>query len=206
MDKLLKGVAKFQQQAFAKDKQLFEELATAQRPDVMFITCADSRIDPNLITQTKPGDLFVCRNAGNIVPPHPHAANGMTASVEFAVSVLGVKHIVICGHSDCGAMKGALAMDTLSAVPDVKNWLEFVQPAVENLKSEGQLPEMKTLTEANVLLQLDNLKTLPAVAAKLKAEELSLHAWVYDIGNGDVYSSNADKRDYLPIAEHYNVE
>ncbi|CAA0105120.1 Carbonic anhydrase 1 [BD1-7 clade bacterium] len=205
MDKLVKGVLKFQQEAFVDNKALFDELATGQSPEVLFITCADSRIDPHLITQTMPGDLFVCRNAGNIVPPYPHAANGMTASIEFAVTVLGVKHIVICGHSDCGAMKGALAMDTLSAIPNVKDWLEFVQPAVESLAAENQTPDLKTLTEENVLLQLENLKSHPAVAAKLDSGELSLHAWVYDIGNGGACCSHPEKRDFQPIAEHYDA-
>lgn len=206
MDKLVKGVQKFQQQAFADNKALFDELATGQGPEVLFITCADSRIDPHLITQAKPGDLFVCRNAGNIVPPHPHAANGMAASVEFAVTVLGVKHVVVCGHSDCGAMKGALAMDTLSSVPEVKGWLEFVQPAVENLKSGGKSPELKSLTEENALLQLENLKSHPVVAAQLEAGELSLHVWIYDIGSGDVCCSHPEKRDYQPIAQYCGAE
>lgn len=206
MDKLVKGVQKFQRQAFADNKALFDELATGQSPEVLFITCADSRIDPHLITQTKPGDLFVCRNAGNIVPPYPHAANGMTASIEFAVTVLGVKHIVVCGHTDCGAMEASLAMDTLSSVPEVKDWLAFVQPAVENLKSEGKSPALRSLTEENALLQLENLKSHPAVAAKLEAGELSLHAWVYDIGSGDVCCSNPEKRNYQPIAQHYGAE
>jgi len=203
MDKLVKGVLKFQQQFFVENKALFDELATGQSPEVLFITCADSRIDPHLITGTKPGDLFVCRNAGNIVPPYSHSAKGMSASIEYAVTVLGVKDIVVCGHSDCGAMKGALAMDTLSSVPEVRDWLEFVQPAVESLDCVDHGPELELLTEENVLLQLENLKSHPAVATKLAEGELSLHAWIYDIASGGVSCSHPEKRDYQPISQHY---
>ncbi len=203
MEKLIKGVQKFQQQVFEDNKTRFKELATEQNPDLMFITCADSRIDPHLITQTKPGDLFVCRNAGNIVPPYTYAIDGITASIEYAVTVLGVKDIVLCGHSDCGAMKGALAMDTLSAVPNVKDWLRFAVPAVEKLSQGNVKPDLESLIEENVLLQLQNLKSHPAVATKLDAGELNLHAWVYDIGSGDVCCSHPDKRHYQAISEYY---
>jgi carbonic anhydrase len=203
MDKLVKGVLKFQQQFFVENKALFDELATGQSPEVLFITCSDSRVDPHLITGTKPGDLFVCRNAGNIVPPHSHRAKDMSASIEYAVTVLGVKDIVVCGHSDCGAMKGALAMETLSSVLEVRDWLKFVQPAVENLNSVDHSAELKSLTEENVLLQLGNLKSHPAVAAKLEEGELRLHAWIYDIASGAVCCSHPEKRDYQPISQHY---
>lgn len=109
MEKILAGVARFRQAAYEQRKGLFAQLATGQSPEVLFITCADSRIDPSLITQTDPGDLFICRNAGNIAPPATSPAGGETASIEYAVTALRVKDIVVCGHSDCGAMKGALA-------------------------------------------------------------------------------------------------
>ena len=108
MEKIISGLAQFKSSSFEERKALFAELANGQSPEVLFITCADSRIDPNLITQTEPGDLFVIRNAGNIVPPHTRDADGVTASIEYAVAVLGIKQVVVCGHSDCGAMKGAL--------------------------------------------------------------------------------------------------
>ena len=108
MEKVISGLVQFKSSSFEDRKELFAELANGQSPEVLFITCADSRIDPNLVTQTEPGDLFIIRNAGNIVPPHTRVAGCVTASIEYAVAVLGIKHIVVCGHSDCGAMKGAL--------------------------------------------------------------------------------------------------
>ena len=108
MDHVISGVAKFQKEVYPGKKAAFQKLANGQNPEVLFITCSDSRIDPNLVTQTEPGELFICRNAGNIVPPHSNQTGGMTASIEFAVAALGVTHIVVCGHTDCGAMKGAL--------------------------------------------------------------------------------------------------
>ena len=108
MEKIIKGIVRFQDEPFETRRALFAELANGQSPEVLFITCADSRIDPNLVTQTEPGELFICRNAGNIVPPHVKVAGGVTASIEYAVAVLGIKNIVVCGHTDCGAMKGAL--------------------------------------------------------------------------------------------------
>ena len=108
MKHIIKGVLDFQKYAFPERQALFNSLADTQNPEVLFITCSDSRIDPNLVTQTHPGDLFICRNAGNVVPPHSTSTGSMTASIEYAVAVLGVKHIIICGHTNCGAMKGAL--------------------------------------------------------------------------------------------------
>ncbi len=123
MEKLISGLAKFQKTEFQKNKSLFKKLANKQEPETLFITCSDSRIDPNLITQTDPGELFICRNAGNIVPPHSLVTGGITASIEFAVMVLGVKHIIVCGHTDCGAMKGAMNPESVATLPHVSNWL-----------------------------------------------------------------------------------
>ena len=123
MDHVISGVAKFQKEVYPNKKATFQKLANGQNPEVLFITCSDSRIDPNLVTQTDPGELFICRNAGNIVPPHSNQTGGMTASIEFAVAALGVSHIVVCGHTDCGAMKGAIKPEGLDALPHVKEWL-----------------------------------------------------------------------------------
>ena len=108
MEELIQGVTKFQNEVYPGKEAAFRKLANGQNPEVLFITCADSRIDPGMLTQTQPGDLFICRNAGNVVPPHSNQTGGMTASIEFAVAALGVSHIVVCGHSDCGAMKLSL--------------------------------------------------------------------------------------------------
>ena len=206
MQKVVSGIVRFKQSAYEDKRQLFAQLATGQSPEVLFVTCADSRINPNLVTQTEPGDLFICRNAGNIVPPHAKPAGGETASIEFAVAVLGVRHIIVCGHTDCGAMKGALNTKALSDLPDVCDWLEHSRAAVETVRARNgraTLEELGQVTEQNVLLQLQHLRTHPAVASKLSTGDIDLHGWVYDIHSGNVtaWDEAADK--FVPVEERY---
>ena len=206
MEKIISGVVKFCETPYEERKKLFAELANGQSPEVLFITCADSRIDPNLVTQTAPGDLFIIRNAGNIVPTHTKTAGGNTASIEFAVAALGVKHIVVCGHTDCGAMKGALNLSALGELPHVQDWLDHSRAAVEIVKAKhGQatLEELDSLTEENVLLQLQHLRTHQVVASKLASEEVDLHAWVYDIKHGNVSAYDESAKKFVPIEERY---
>lgn len=206
MEKVVSGIVKFQQDAFETRKKLFAELANGQSPEVLFITCADSRIDPNLVTQTEPGDLFICRNAGNIVPPHARVAGGVTASIEYAVAVLGVKDIVVCGHTDCGAMKGALNPDALVDLPHVHEWIDHARAAVEVVKARrgrAGLEELGHVTEQNVLLQLQHLKTHPSVAARAAAGELELHGWIYSIETGAVSAYDEVRDAFVPITERY---
>ena len=196
MQKLIDGVAKFKSEVVPEHQALFDKLATGQSPDVLFITCADSRIDPAMITQTMPGELFVCRNAGNVVPPHGQSIEGTTASIEFATAVLGVKHIVVCGHTDCGAIKGAMAPRNLDAIPRVQDWVDHARAAVkaaEATQGEGNV-DLLTATERNVVLQMSHLNSHPAVAARLAAGDIDVHGWVYHIGSGDVtaYDSASD--------------
>lgn len=206
MDHLIDGIARFQSDVFPDQARLFSALADNQSPEVLLLTCSDSRIDPNLITQSKPGDLFIVRNAGNIVPPHIREAGGVTASIEYAVAVLGVQHIVICGHSDCGAMKAAGDVSRLSHLPHVQDWLGHTRAAVEVVKAccggcgPGQLRE---LTEQNVLLQLNHLRTHPSVAAGLAAGSLTVHGWYYDIEWGQVLCHDAADNRFKPVAERY---
>lgn len=203
MDKLISGVAKFQEKAFVDHKELFESLANSQEPEVLFITCADSRIDPSLITQTLPGDLFICRNAGNIVPPHSNATGGMTASIEFAVAVLGVKHIVVCGHTGCGAMKGALNPDTLKTLPHVSNWLSHCAAAQARVKGRHKTvtdEHLLEMTEENVILQLKHLETHPCVAEKMATGSIELHGWVYGIADGTVTTYDSQQQIFKPIS------
>ncbi len=204
MEKVVSGILRFQGKAFPERKELFAELANGQNPEVLFITCADSRIDPNLVTQTEPGDLFICRNAGNIVPPHAKVAGGVTASIEFAVAVLGVKDIVVCGHTDCGAMKGALNPSAVADLPHVSNWLDHARAAVETVRAgccHGN--ELDAVTEQNVLLQLQHLRTHPAVAARLWNGEIGLHGWVYDIKTGQVNCYDEARKAFVPLDERY---
>ncbi|GEA06076.1 carbonic anhydrase [Alteromonas sp. KUL42] len=201
MDHVISGVAKFQNEVFPDKKATFQKLANGQNPEVLFITCSDSRIDPNLVTQTEPGELFICRNAGNIIPPHSNETGGMTASIEFAVAALGVEHIVICGHTDCGAMKGAINPEGLSSLPHVKEWLGHCRVATEVVKercghSELTIDDLEAVTMENVVQQLQHLRTHPAVAAKIATGHVKLHGWVYNIGTGEVLCYNNEKGEF----------
>ncbi len=209
MPHFAQGVLKFQSDVFPDMQDLFDKLDEGQSPDVLFITCADSRIEPSTITQTKPGDIFVCRNAGNIVPPYSDVADGMSASIEFAVTALKVPHIVICGHSQCGAMAGALAPDGLGSLPHVAQWVQHADGAVDKIKAQttdGSQPEtLSKLIEENVCLQLEHLRTHPSVAARLEAGDLELHGWVYDIKTGGVKVFSAQRDAFVDIGEAYSV-
>ncbi len=208
MEKLISGLAKFQNIGFQKNKALFEKLADKQEPETLFITCSDSRIDPNLITQTDPGELFICRNAGNIVPPHSLVTGGMTASIEFAVMVLGVKHIVVCGHTDCGAMKGAMDPESVKSLPHVSNWLSHCAAALARVKAiagDVSLKQLPLMTQENVLMQIKHLATHPSVASKMASGDLDVHGWVYDIPNGQVSCFDPIKQKFVPINEYHTT-
>lgn len=206
MQKLVSGIVKFQQTLFEHHRELFAELANQQNPEVLFITCSDSRIDPNLIMQTQPGDLFICRNAGNIVPPHAPTTGGVTASIEYAVAVLGVKHIVVCGHTDCGAMKGAMYPDTVKHLRHVSNWLSHCAPALARVAARNETvthAQLLELTEENVILQLQHLATHPEVASRIASGKVLLHGWVYDIEFGEIHCYEQNTGEFVPVSEHY---
>ena len=138
MPHFVEGVVRFQQEIFPEKRELFEKLSLGQSPEVLFITCSDSRIATGMITQTDPGELFICRNAGNIVPPHTNHSGAMTASIEYAVGALKVPHIVVCGHSGCGAMVGAMHPESLDELPHVKDWLSYSKAAVDIVRELGK--------------------------------------------------------------------
>ncbi len=207
MPRFAEGVLRFQDEVFPEKKSLFERLSQGQQPEALFFTCSDSRIETAMITQTDPGELFVCRNAGNIVPPHTNQTGAMTASLEFAMAVLKVPHIVICGHTECGAMKGAMNPDSLTALPHVREWLSYSQAAVQIADELGagmsEAERVRIVTEQNVVLQLQHLRTHPTVAVRLAKKELTLHGWVYDIKTGEVSAYDAQSESFVPVTEHY---
>ena len=159
-----------------------------QRPEALFITGADSRIDPCLLTQAKPGELFICRVIGNVVPPYPDAIDGISATIEYAVGVLRVPEVIVCGHTDCGVMRGALNPEALEAYPNVTAWLRYVK--VERREPKPSADFLLALAEVNVAAQLKNLRSHPTVAARLERGDLALHGWVYHIGPGTVTAYN----------------
>jgi carbonic anhydrase len=199
VDSILQGLKRFRKNVYPKHRELFQKLALQQRPTALFITCADSRIDPCLLTQTKPGELFLCRVIGNIVPRHPELMGGVSATIEYAVGVLGVPDVIVCGHTDCGVMKGVLNPEALKPLANVSAWLEHAQAArlaVAKPDSDFSDPQfLLELTERNVVEQLKNLQTHPSVAARMEQGNLKLHGWVYHIGEGMVttYSPRREK-------------
>lgn len=207
MPSFASGVVKFQREVFPEKKALFEVLSHGQSPEALFITCSDSRIETSMITQTNPGELFVCRNPGNIVPPYEVNTSGVTASIEYAVSVLKVGHIVICGHTECGAMNGAVCPDAVAHMPHVADWLTLAHDAVKRVDhafpnlDEGE--RLKRITRQNVIVQLEHLADHPTVRERLEKGDLKIHGWVYDIKSGDVYVFDQDRNEFIPIAEKY---
>ena len=195
VEKLLGGISRFQKHVFPKHQDLFEKLALGQRPDALFITCADSRIDPCLLTQTKPGELFICRVIGNIVPPYPDKVGGVSATIEYAVGVLEVPAVIICGHTDCGVMRGALNPEALVDYPNVAAWLRYAD--VQDRETSPSPEFLLELAENNVVAQLRNLRTHPAVAARLKEGDLALYGWVYHIGSGTVTAYDEESKTFL---------
>jgi carbonic anhydrase len=202
---LLKGVQDFSHNVFPEpeNRKLFSELAEGQTPHTLFITCADSRVVPEMITQTQPGELFVCRNIGNIVPGYGEMLGGVSAVVEYAVMVLGVQHVVVCGHTDCGAMKGLLNPESTKDLPTVEAWLRNAQAAKSAVfarKLEGS-EAMQAVIEENVRLQLTHLRSHPAVAAALANDAINLLGWVYDIGDGKITVLDETNNNFIPLAE-----
>lgn len=204
MEKLIRGIHKFQSDVFAPNELFFRGLADSQAPQALFITCSDSRLVPDLICQTQPGELFVLRNAGNIVPPAmPGAPSGEAATIEYAIRGLGIKHIVLCGHTRCGAMKAVAEPQCTAAMPRVRQWLEHAQASAEivcscysHLTGEAQ---WKVLVQENVLVQLEHLRTHPAVATALARGELKMHGWVYKMETGEVFAYRPDSGQFARI-------
>lgn len=200
---LVAGVHHFQRDVFRSQCELFSRLAKQQTPETLFITCSDSRIDPNLITHTDPGDLFVLRNAGNLVPAFGASRGGEVATIEFAVAGLGVRDIVVCGHSHCGAMKGLLHPEYVAELPAVADWLKLAETTRRLVRTKyTHLADDELLDaaiEENVLVQIENLQTHPAVAVALSQGQLKLHGWVYDIASGEVYAYDTESGQFLPL-------
>lgn len=211
MDKIVKGVIDFRKHVYPEHKDLFGTLASGQSPEILFITCSDSRIDPNLLTGSVPGDLFICRNAGNIVPPHSNETGGMTASIEYAVAVLGVRHIIICGHTNCGAITGALNLNKLEGLPHVKEWLGHCRSAIEIVRERNGIPSNESVghehlneaIEENVLQQVQHIRTHPVVAAKMATGKVQVHGWIYDIESGQIRCCNQNSTTFRDFDEHY---
>lgn len=204
MQKLIHGLHRFQREIVAKDREFFSRLAEGQRPETLFITCSDSRISPNMLTQTRPGELFIVRNAGNLVPPHGPMAGGEAATIEYAVRALGVRDIIVCGHSHCGAMAGLLDPASTERLPAMRQWLSHASRTKELIEAsynhlEGQARVAAAIQE-NVLVQMENLRTHPAVAEALAEHRVQLHGWVYKLEKGSVYAYDPDLDEFDQVS------
>ncbi len=201
--RIVQGVQQFQENVFETKESLFRRLGEGQSPHALFITCCDSRIDPNLLTQTEPGELFIHRNIGNQVPPY-FSSGGVRATLEYALKTLDIRDVIVCGHSKCGAMQGLLNPDSLREMPCVEHWLmhaRAILPAIEQAAATLSPDEKLNLAiERNVLLQLEHLQKYPFVAEAISAGRLHLHGWIYFIESGQVTAHDPGDGRFLPLA------
>jgi carbonic anhydrase len=199
-DKILAGISRFQEK-YEAERPLFELLALEQEPKVLFVTCSDSRVAPELITDAEVGDLFVARTIANVVPPYGTGAIGAGAAIEYAVLHLHVEHIVICGHTDCGGIKGLDASLDLSREPHIARWLDLARPAQTKVEASGFPEEDRHLATVreNVLLQLEHLRSYDPVRDALRAGSLALHGWVYHLESGAIEAYDAKSGTWAPL-------
>jgi carbonic anhydrase len=203
MEKLVRGIHHFQSTTFSANRELFESLSQGQQPDTLLITCSDSRIAPDLLMQTQPGDIFVLRNAGNLIPPYGAANGGEGATIEYAISALGVRHALVMGHSNCGAMKGLLDPESLADMPLVSEWLrhaDATRRVIDECYTDLQgVDLLNAAIKENVLVQLDNMRTYPIVAALMAKGALTLHGWIYEIESGQILAYDPQVSHFVPI-------
>lgn len=207
LERLKAGILRFQAEVHAEHAADYERAATTpQQPHTLVIACADSRVDVESIASAGPGELFITRNVGNMVPSYGEMLGGVSAVIEYAVTALKVQHVVVCGHSDCGAMKALLNPASTESMPTVRSWLNNGQAALRVASSQEQgdeqpLQRIRRLTEENVLMQLVHLKTHPSVAGAVARGELSMSGWVYDIGSGEIGIAEDGERVFVPVRE-----
>lgn len=200
-DKLKEGIRRFRTQVYPLHREAYTKAETEpQKPHTLIVACADSRIQPERITQSDPGELFVTRNIGNMVPTYGEMMGGVSAVLEYAVSALKVQHVVICGHTDCGAMKALMNPDQLEQMPTVRRWLRNAEAAMSVAREvESQDDFLMSLTKQNVLMQMTHAKTHPSVAGAIARGELVLSGWVYEIGSGNVLIYDDTKHVFEPV-------
>jgi carbonic anhydrase len=201
MQRLADGFKRFQRDVYPRYEKIFRSLEKGQAPHAMVITCADSRVLPNLFLQADPGDLFLYRNIGNIVPPYDGSGSEVGAAIEYAIDVLRVKDLIVCGHSNCGAMKGAMHPESVREHPTVSRWLRRAERARRiSRENAGEFSEeafLRCVSEENVLAQLDNLCTHPSAAAAVARGELELYGWYYDIAGGTLSCFDPEAKGFV---------
>ena len=210
VDKLIRGFLRYQQHELPQRRELFETLGKGQNPDTLFLTCADSRVDPNLLVQGEPGDLFQVRTVGNLIAP---ASNGNraagdvseAAAIEYGMLALGVKDIVICGHSRCGAMRAVLDNASLDRMPNLREWLLHGVPSLDRVERaeliDHQLPLVEQLSQVNVLQQLDHLRSYALVREREEQGEVFLHGWWFDVATGELFAFDTERGGFVRVDE-----
>lgn len=211
MHRLIRGIREFRENVFPSHREQFEELASGQNPSTLFITCSDSRIVPELITQTGPGELFVLRNAGNLVPPATATTSGEAATIEYAVQALKVQDVIICGHSHCGAIAGLLRPQLVEGLPAVGKWLEYAEQVYQEIADQKLTINdnddlLTSAVKANVVVQLNHLRSFRAVSEAEQCGQLRLHGCFYRFETGEVSAFSDSVRKFVPIAEYLESE
>jgi len=209
LEHLKDGIRKFRSEIYPAQAERFKRvMSEPQRPHALIITCADSRIHPDLLTQAQPGDIFVTRNIGNMVPQYGEMLGGVSAVLEFAVQAMKVEHIAVMGHAECGAIKALLAPESLTTMPTVKAWLTNARLALEaghaiqaERRARGEDPGdlERIVTEQNVLLQMRHVCSQPSVAEALADGRLTVSGWVYDIAAGTVMICEDGEGNFEPV-------
>lgn len=207
MRKLIEGIVSFRKSLNEEHRALFSQLASGHKPDTLFIACCDSRVVPNLFASTDPGDLFVVRNVGNMVPPSGAGIedNSVIAALEFSLFNLKVNDIVLCGHSECGAMQALLDSYNCPTCSHLSSWLRHGKPSLERIEKgdsvNRQIAKHNQLSQINVLQQIEHIKSYPFIKPLLKEKKIRLHAWWFDIAHADVYCYEEGERGFVLIDE-----
>jgi carbonic anhydrase len=201
MNRLIEGFSRFRREIFPHHRERFRGLATGQAPEALLITCSDSRIVPGLMFDSVPGELFVIRNAGNIVPAHGDHSAGESATIEYALEVLGIRYVVVCGHSDCGAMRGAMDPDKVESLRAVRAWLRHApKPEPARVAGDENL-RLRAIIEKNVLTQIANLRTYPFVESRIRRKELEIHGWVFEIEHATFSAFDPSTGTFAPLSQ-----
>ncbi len=198
---IIEGIVKFKREDFERDKEFFQGLKKGQKPHTFYVGCSDSRVVPNLITKTIPGELFVVRNIANVIPPFDRndSTYKCTASIlEYAVKYLEVKNIVVCGHSNCGGLKALFyPEEKLKTLPIVNKWLDLIKDLKQKVKDieDAALREWE-IEQLNVVRQLENLLSYDFVREKFEKGKINLYGWYYIIESGEVYNYNFETKEF----------
>lgn len=204
MRKILEGLAEFQNKVYPGHRELFERLKNNQTPSALFITCSDSRVVPNLILQSDPGELFIIRTAGNMIPPYRSAlGGGVAASIEYAVEVLGIRDIILCAHSDCGPMKAVLHPEKVAALPAVAEWVKHGELARRKFEAEQPQAEgaaaLDRIAQFNIVQQLKHLAAYPFIRSRIEKHEIQLFGWYYRIEDGRILTYDGAKGEVVEV-------